>query len=78
MHLYFILAYICISLKYNKMNIRKFKSLLAENDLTYESLAEKIGVEKHNISYAIKTKDLKVSLLIKIANALNVKPQDLL
>lgn len=60
------------------MNVRKFKSLLAENGLTYETLAQKIGVEKYQISYAIKTKDLKVSLLVKIAEGLNVEPQILL
>ena len=57
------------------MNVKKLKGLIAENELTYETLAKKIGVEKHIITYAIKTKDMKVSLLRNIAEALNVEPQ---
>lgn len=60
------------------MNVKKLKGLIAENELTYETLAQKIGVEKHIITYAIKTKDLKVSLLKSIAKALNVDPQILI
>ena len=60
------------------MNIRKFKGLLVENGLTYETFAQKIGVEKHTISYLVRTKDLKVSLLVVIADALNVEPSVLI
>lgn len=60
------------------MNTRKFKSLLVENGLNYETFAQKIGVEKHVISYMVRTKDLKVSLLVVIAEALNVEPSILI
>jgi DNA-binding Xre family transcriptional regulator len=60
------------------MNTRKFKSLLVENGLNYETFAQKIGVEKHVISYMVRTKDLKVSLLVVIAEALNVEPSVLI
>jgi len=60
------------------MNTRKFKSLLVENGFNYETFAQKIGVEKHIISYMVSTKDLKVSFLKKIAEALNVEPSVLI
>jgi transcriptional regulator with XRE-family HTH domain len=56
------------------MNFSKLETLRKLKKLTYEELAEMIGMSKNGLNVAINNKDLKISTLEKLANVLGVKP----
>jgi len=56
----------------NTMNINNLLSLLKSKNLSQEKLAAKIGMSRTGLNDLIKRNDLKVSVLEKIAEALNV------
>lgn len=53
---------------------QKILEYLAENGIKQNHLAKKLGVSKQNLSRILNSDDLKVSMLIKICNVLNIKP----
>lgn len=54
----------------NVINTSKLRGKIYENNFTYNSLAEKIGMTSKAISFLIQKGDTKVSTLSKICNAL--------
>lgn len=54
------------------MDFSKLERLKKIKKLSYEELAEMIGMSKNGLNLAIKNKDLKISVLEKIAAILGV------
>ena len=54
------------------MDFSKLEKLKKIKKLSYDELAEMIGMSKNGLNLAIKNKELKVSVLEKIANILGV------
>ena len=54
------------------MNINKLKNILQEKKMTYETLANLIGMTRNGLSDAINKQTIKIATLEKIANIIGV------
>lgn len=61
-----------------KISKMKLGMAMAKNGLNFKALSEASGVSRATLSYLNNGKTCNPSVLFKIANALNVEPQELI
>ncbi len=60
-----------------RLNRKKIQLLMAELEISQQTLALKAGISRQTISAVMNGRNCRPELLGKIAKALNVKPEDI-
>lgn len=61
-----------------KLNVRKIKLILAEQEMNQSDLAVKIGVNRQQVNDLLSRETCTLKSLGRIANALGVKPAEII
>ena len=61
-----------------KLNVKRIKVLLAENDMTQTDLANKIGSADQHVSSILTKETCSLNTLGKISKALGVSPAEII
>ena len=61
-----------------KLNVRKIKLILAEQEMNQSDLAAKIGVNRQQVNDLLSRETCTLKSLGRIANALGVKPAEII
>lgn len=61
-----------------KLNVRKIKLILAEQEMNQSDLAVKIGVNRQQVNDLLARETCTLKSLGRIANALGVKPEEII
>lgn len=61
-----------------KLNVRKIKLILAEQEMNQADLAVKIGVARQQVNDLMSRETCTLKSLGRIANALGVKPEEII
>lgn len=61
-----------------KLNVRKIKLILAEQEMNQADLAVKIGVNRQQVNDLLSRETCTLKSLGRVANALGVKPAEII